>query len=302
MLHWHVELKEIEAFFYAATLHSFASAAERLETSQPTISARIAALERKLGVTLFDRSGRTARLTARGRSMLEWSERILNLAREAEAAVSDRASFRGTVRLGSAETLVHTWLPRFIEKLRGTFPRLDLELTVDITPHLHAGLQAQALDLAFLMGPVTEPGFRNVALSSYRTLFVASPSLGLGQRKLTTRKLAEYALITYPRNTVPTAELSAIIRRDTGRPPRLIASGALAANIRLAVTGAGIALLPEPMVRDELDRGTLAIVRTAVATTPLHFTATWIERDTEAHVAAVAELAARIARVKHQES
>ena len=216
--------------------------------------------------------------------------------------MADRASFRGTVRLGTAETLVHTWLPRFIEKLRGTFPRLDLELTVDITPHLRAGLERHELDLAFLMGPITEPGFRNVALSSYRTMFVASPSLGLGQRKVTARQLAGHALITYPRNTVPTAELAAIIRRDTGRPPRLIASGALAANIRLAVTGAGIALLPEPMVRAELARGELAIVKTVVATTPLRFTATWIERDAEAYVAAVAELALQVAGTKNQKS
>jgi len=297
-----VELKEIEAFYHAATMQSFARAAERLETSQPTISARVAALERSLGVALFDRSRRAARLTSRGRAMLEWSERILGLAREARAAVADRASFRGTIRVGTAETLVHTWLPRFIEKLRGTFPRLDLELTVDITPNLRTGLEARELDLALLMGPITQPGFRNVTLSSYRTLFVASPKLGLNERKVTAHKLAEHALITYPRNTVPTAELAAIIRRQTGRPPRSIASGALAANIRLAVTGAGVALLPEPMVRKELNRGELAIVKTTIATSPLRFTATWIERDAEPHVAAVAELAEQVAHSKDQKS
>ena len=297
-----MQLKEIEAFYHAATMKSFAHAAERLETSQPTISARIVALERSLGVTLFDRSRRSARLTSRGREMLAWSERILGLVREAQASVSDRASFRGTIRLGTAETLVHTWLPRFIERLRGTFPRLDLELTVDITPHLRAGLESRQLDLAFLMGPVTEPGFRNVKLSSYRTVFVAAPSLQLAQRRVTAAKLAQFALITYPRNTLPTAELVELIRQRTGRPPRLIASGALAANIRLAVTGAGVALLPEPMVRQELQRRELCILQTAVATTPLRFTATWITRDADPFVAAVAGLAGQVARTKHQKN
>lgn len=108
MLHCAVELGQVQAFYYAATMRSFARAAERLETSQPTISARVAALERRLGVPLFDRSQRTARLTSRGREMLQWAERMLALAREAHVAVADRASFRGTVRLGTAETLVHT--------------------------------------------------------------------------------------------------------------------------------------------------------------------------------------------------
>ncbi|HVF64638.1 MAG TPA: LysR family transcriptional regulator [Casimicrobiaceae bacterium] len=297
-----MELKEIEAFYYAATMKSFARAAERLETSQPTISARVASLERGLNVKLFDRSHRTARLTARGREMLERAERMLTLVRETRAIVADRASFRGTLRLGSAETLVHTWLPRFMQKLRGSFPRLDLELTVDITPHLRAGLEANDLDLAFLMGPVTQPGFRNLALAAYRTVFVAAPSLGLPRRRLSARTLAQYPLITYPRNTVPTTELAALIRRHAGRSPRLVASGALAANVRLAVTGAGVALLPEALVKAELKSGELVEVKTAIAPTPLAFTATWFERDAEPHLAAVAELAQQVARAKDQKS
>jgi DNA-binding transcriptional LysR family regulator len=62
--------------------------------------------------------------------MLGWAERILRLTREAEAAMAERSSFRGTVHLGVAETIVHTWLPAFIDKVRARYPRLDLELAV----------------------------------------------------------------------------------------------------------------------------------------------------------------------------
>src|SRR6266481_5565008 len=98
-----MQLREIETFYWTATIGNFARAAERLETSQATVSARIAALERRLGLKLFDRSKRSARLTARGREMLGWAESILRLARDAEAAMADPTALGGTVRLGVSE-------------------------------------------------------------------------------------------------------------------------------------------------------------------------------------------------------
>jgi DNA-binding transcriptional LysR family regulator len=53
-----LELRELEAFFWVATLRSFSRAADRLHTSQPTVSARVAALEAHLSVKLLERGGR----------------------------------------------------------------------------------------------------------------------------------------------------------------------------------------------------------------------------------------------------
>ena len=55
-------------------------------------------------------------------------------------------------------------------------------------------------------------------------------------------------------------------------------------------------------MRQELQRRELKVVQTTVATTPLRFTATWIERDADPFVAAVADLAGQVARAKHQKS
>ncbi|HVL09263.1 MAG TPA: LysR family transcriptional regulator, partial [Burkholderiaceae bacterium] len=56
-------LQQLETFFWTVTLGSFAAAAERLYTTQSTVSMRVRELERNLGVELFDRSLRSARLT-----------------------------------------------------------------------------------------------------------------------------------------------------------------------------------------------------------------------------------------------
>lgn len=289
-----MEIRELEAFYHAATMRSFSRAAERLATSQPTISARVAALERQLGVKLFERAGRSARLTARGRDLLGWAERILGLVRDAEGAVGDPSEHRGTVRLGTAETIVHTWLPALMERVRKAFPRLDLELTVDVSPNLRNGLESRELDLAFLMGPLAGPTFTNYALCAYPLTLAAAPALGLGGR-ITAERLLEHPVITFPRNTRPTELVVEAIRRRTGRTPRLVASGAMSANIHLALAGAGVALVPEVVVRRELAAGRLKPIRSDFPLEPLRFTATHLGPASPG-VEAVTRLALEAAR------
>jgi len=59
------------------------------------------------------------------------------------AEVGDRSAMRGVLRLGVAETIVHTWLPSLIKSVNTTYPNLSLEIEVDISPNLNAQLMAQ---------------------------------------------------------------------------------------------------------------------------------------------------------------
>lgn len=273
-----IDTKELEAFYWAATLKGFARAAERLNTSQPTVSARIAALESRLGIALFDRSGRDARLTPRGMEMLAWSERILATLRGAEQAMTDRTAVRGVLRLGVSETVVHLLLPRLLKRLQREFPHLVLELEVDVTPVLRDRLVARELDLALLLGPVSQPAMNNRHLVDYDLAFFAAPALALGGRRLGAADIASHALITYPRHTRPTIALIEQMRTLAGEP-RLIASPSLAANVRLGIIGAGIAVLPSDLVRRETEAGELEALQVALPLEPLRYTATWPALD-----------------------
>ena len=116
------DLRSLETFFWVAQLGSFRGASERLHTTQPAVSVRIAQLEEELGVRLFDRGPRIATLTAKGRLLLDYAERFLRLRAEMMEAVADPGAMSGVVRLGVAETIVHTWLSRYIERVHATFP------------------------------------------------------------------------------------------------------------------------------------------------------------------------------------
>ena len=177
-----VDFKSIETFLWVVTLGSFRGAGQRLNTTQPAISQRIAQLEREMGVKLLNRDHRVVSPTPSGRQLMIYAEKLIGLRAEMMAEVGDRSAMRGVLRLGVAETIVHTWLPQLIKSVNTAHPNLSLEIEVDITPDLSTRLLAQEIDLAFLVGPLSASGVRNRVLCDYPIGILASPSLGLGNK------------------------------------------------------------------------------------------------------------------------
>src|ERR1700722_16133304 len=197
------DFKAIETFMWVVTLGSFRGAAQKLNTTQPAISQRIAQLEREVGVRLLQRDRRMVLPTPSGRQMMLYAEKLIGLRTEMMAEVGDRSAMRGALRLGVAETIVHTWLPRLVKSVNTDYPNLSLEIEVDITPNLSARLFAQEIELAFVLGPLSGPSVRNRVLCDYPVSFVTSPSLGLGSGPFTLKELAKFPIITFARKTQP---------------------------------------------------------------------------------------------------
>src|SRR6187399_642632 len=154
------DFKAIETFMWVVTLGSFRGAAQKLNTTQPAISQRIAQLEREVGVRLLQRDRRMVLPTPSGRQLMVYAEKLIGLRSEMLAVIGDRSAMRGVMRLGVAETIVHTWLTQLIKRVNHAYPNLSLEIEVDITPNLRARLLAQEIELAFLIGPLAASAVR----------------------------------------------------------------------------------------------------------------------------------------------
>ena len=291
-----VDFKSIETFLWVVTLGSFRGAAQRLNTTQPAISQRIAQLERELGVKLLNRDHRVASPTTSGRQLMVYAEKLIGLRSEMMAAVGDRSAMRGVMRLGVAETIVHTWLSRLIKSVNSAYPNLSLEIEVDITPNLSARLLAQEIELAFVLGPLSVSSVRNRPLCDYPIGFLASPSLGLGNGPLTVHDLAKFPIITFPRKTQPYEIVRSLFNRPDLPPIRLHASASLATVIHMAIEGLGIAVIPTAIVENELADGRLQLLSTDLKISPLTFSASWLESPDTIAVELVADLAGKIAQ------
>ena len=290
-----VDLRNLETFVWVAQLGGFRAAAQKLNATQPAISARIALLEDELGVKLFDREQRRATLTAKGFELLGYAQRMLQLRAEMMQAVRDKMAMRGLIRLGVAETIVHTWLSRLVERIHAVYPQISLEIEVDTTPLLRAGLVAHRLDIAFLMGPISEPQVKNVPLCFYPLAWVASPKLDLPPDPVPLAALARFPIITYPRNTRPYAAIQDMFARPDIPETRVYGSAALSTTVRMTLDGIGVAVIPPAVIGRELAEKKLRLVRTEHHLPDLHFTASYPMKPDSFIAAAVAELAREIA-------
>jgi len=291
-----LDFRSIETFLWVVKLGSFRGAAQRLNTTQPAISQRIAQLEREMGVRLLNRDHRVASPTPSGRQMMVYAEKLIGLRSEMMAEVGDRSAMRGVLRLGVAETIVHTWLPSLIKSVNTTYPNLSLEIEVDISPNLNAQLAAQEIELAFVLGPSSASGVRNRVLCDYPIGFLASPALGLGNGPVGLRDLAGFPIITFPRKTQPYEIVRSLFNRPDLPPIRLHASASLATVIHMAVEGLGIAVIPSAIVENELRDGRLQQLDADVNIAPLTFSASWLASPETVAVERVADLAGRIAQ------
>ncbi len=225
-----------------------------------------------------------------------YAEKLIGLRSEMMAAVGDRSAMRGVMRLGVAETIVHTWLSRLIKSVNTAYPNLSLEIEVDITPNLSARLLAQEIELAFVLGPLSASSVRNRPLCDYPIGFLASPALGLGNGPLTVHELAKFPIITFPRKTQPYEIVRSLFNRPDLPPIRLHASASLATVIHMAIEGLGIAVIPTAIVENELANGQLQLLPTDLKISPLTFSASWLESPDTVAVELVADLAGKIAR------
>lgn len=291
-----IELRGIETFYWVATLGGFRAAADKLHTSQPAISQRIAQLEAGLGTRLLDRDTRGVRLTVKGQALLAHAERMLQMKQDMQMVARAQNAFRGRLCIGVAETIVQTWLPALLERVHRSFPDLVLELEVEGTALLRSHLLSRQIDLAFLMGPVTEPNVENLPLCRYPLAWVASPDLDLGPEPMTLQHLAQWPIITYASSSKPYQAIRAMLLQHGVRSPRMYGSASLAMVVRMTMDGIGTSVIAPVFLHRELADGRLRLLQVDAPELPeLAFTATW-RQGTDSHMAAaIARLAVQIA-------
>ncbi len=274
------DFRNLETFYWVAQLRSFKAAAERLRTTQPTVSLRIANLEDQLGVKLLERGPRLASPTPRGLLLLDYAERFLKLRAEMIDAMAAPDALTGVVRLGVSETIVHTWLAQYIERVHSTFPKVTLDIEVDVSPVLATRLTDQRLDLAFLLGDIADEAVATAPLCRYPLAFVASPALPLARGTLPLADIAAWPIITYPRTTRPYIELMRLFNAPGLDRPRVYSSSSLSTIIRMAADGIGISVVPPVVVSTECAEDRLCILKVDAALPDLVYSVAWGLSDT----------------------
>jgi DNA-binding transcriptional LysR family regulator len=283
-------LDQLQTFLWVARLQGVRRASEQMNISQPAVTARLQALEDALQVKLFERTTRGVHLTREGELLRGYAEQIVFVQEEIRQRVSDPTGLEGLFRVGASETIAETWLPQFLEQLSLEYPRLDLELTVDISFNLREALLERQLDLAFLMGPVSAYTVNNVAL----------PSFDLGWYRSAKRPDPDFLttpVISYARNTRPYRELVEELGKRHGPGVRVFSCASLSASIQMIASGIGVGPIPNALAQERVASGQLQPFDPGWLPAPLVFTASWMAEPRNTLAERCAHLAAQVAEL-----
>src|SRR6478736_7526567 len=151
-LNWRLtemDLSDLRIFTTVVREGGVTRAAEKLNRVQSNITTRVRQLEDDLGVSLFIREGKRMQPSPAGKLLLDYADRLLDLAQEARDAIHDAAP-RGLLRLGSIESTAAIRLPAPMHEFHLRYPDVRFELVTAGQKDLTAGVMSGELDAALL--------------------------------------------------------------------------------------------------------------------------------------------------------
>ncbi len=232
-------------------------AAARLNLSQSALSTQIRMLEDRLGHALFDRVGRRLVLTEAGRIALDHADRIFDAGQELVATLGRTGSTQPPLRVGALSTLSRNFQLSFLKPILGA-EDTPLVLRSGGAAALFDALRALALDVVLTTEPPQSgsgPGLTAHRIAEQTVGLHGAPER-LGHASLR-ETLAREPLIVPTESPIRTGFESLVARLDVR--PRIAAEVDDMAMVRLlARAGAGLAIAPSLVLRDEIAGGLLA--------------------------------------------
>ncbi|WP_409318423.1 LysR family transcriptional regulator [Pseudomonas sp. KCJK9016] len=255
-----MNLKFLETFVWVARLKSFRLTADKLFTTQASISSRIAVLEGELGVKLFVRDSRGVSLTPEGLKVLDYAEQMLDTMQALKQSIETRSSKVGRVRIGVMDTVIHTWLSPLVAQMTDLYPRVEIELVADTSLNLCDQLQKGFLDLILQTDLVRHESVRSLELASHPIGWIVASQSIYNRDYANLADLAQERIITYSKNSRPHQDILALMQNQGVLAPRLNCVNSVSAITRLLRDGFGIGALPPVLVAEELARGELTLL------------------------------------------
>jgi LysR family transcriptional regulator, transcription activator of glutamate synthase operon len=247
-----MEFRQLRSAVTIARRLSFTAAADELAVAQPALSQQIAALERELGVRLFDRTNRRVALTDAGRAFVARAERVIA---DVDAAAQEMTAYagglRGRVVLGTYQSFAEYTLPKLLGRFHAEHPGIEVALREGMADALLAALHTGTLDVfigevgaasptdrALRVEPLYEDELVIAVAARHRLASRASVSIG---------ELRDESFVIFRPGSTMTERLNRLAR-EAGFSPRVAFESTDTLTVRsLVAEGLGVAMYPRTL-------------------------------------------------------
>lgn len=264
-----MDLGQLEAFVQVAEWGSFSRAAEALGLTQPSVTARIQALERDLRETLFDRNGRGVRLTEVGEVFLPHAQRVLKALQDGRDAVQSMQRLElGTLRLGAAPTISTYVLPELLTTFRSRYPGVEVSVRTEYSQQIVQLVLADEVQVG-LERTITHPDVVTVPLYRDEVVLVVAPAHPFAARgRATIAEVSQQPLIMFNRGSSYYTLVYTALRQAGAPVEPAMELDNMEATKKMVEEGLGIAVLPKVAVEREVAEGALRAIEVEGMTMP----------------------------------
>jgi len=245
-----MEIHQLRYFCAVAKTGSFTRAAQREHLAQPSLSQQVKKLEDELGTRLFDRLGRTVRLTSFGEAFLPRAEAILQQLADAKQEIEEMSGAeRGKLVVGSIPTVAPYFLPGCLASFNRKFSQIRVTVVEEFTTDLLSRLEAGGIDLALLALPVPGGHFMSQEVLRERLYLVLPTEHRLARQPIIRLKQVERDpfLLLKEGHCFRENTLSACGRARL-EPNVVFESGQFTTILAMVAAGTGVSVVPEMAV------------------------------------------------------
>ncbi|WP_308747455.1 LysR family transcriptional regulator [Caldalkalibacillus thermarum] len=256
-----LDIKHIEAFVHVAKTGSFSKAAERLYLTQPSISARIKALENELGCSLFDRSAKAIGLNHAGRAFLPFAEEIIRHYQEGKLSVQNTNNvLAGELEFATVNIASNYLLPQITKKFYDQYPYIKLCI------HTRSSMEVLDMVLAHdvpfgIARSVTHPKVENIPLIYDEIVLAVYPGHPFSSfKQISLKKIVNEPLICFNRGTADWALIYGAFKKAGVEPNIVLEIDNIEAMKQMVKQKIGIALLSRFTVEEEIRTENICVV------------------------------------------
>jgi DNA-binding transcriptional LysR family regulator len=244
----HMELRHLRTIAAVARHRSFTKAAEELYLAQSAISQQIRRLESELGVEVFRRTSRSVELTAEGRVILGYAQRVLAEVDGLHSELEELTGLlRGQLRIGGVYPTGPYDLFGMLADFRAAHPGVAIHMVEDTQDDVLAALRADELDCAFTALNPDALGNEFAATLLWEEEIVVALPVGhtlCARKQVTFEELAAEDLIAYRENSALRRRLERTMAERNLEPRNAFICTEMAAVRGLASKGLGVAVIP----------------------------------------------------------
>jgi len=260
------DLRHLQSFCRVAELKNFSKAAEDLFLTQPTVSGHILALEKSLGVRLFDRTGREARLTKAGQILYQYASKILHLRRDALNALSEFSQgIRGELCLGASTIPGEYILPKLLGEFKREHPHFSVGLKIADTQEIVQGVLRGDVEFGLIGAKIEHPSLQYELFAKDKIIFVGASGVPRATRqKISLNELFQMPFILREQGSGTRMAVEKMLKKigkNFGHFREIVEMGSTA-SVKAAVrAGLGFAFLSQTAVEEELTQGLISEIQ-----------------------------------------